>query len=177
MPALVEGEMAQTESTPVVYGPVGIGGWLLLPLLHLLINIAINGKDVAEMFAGGSDGAELVRGSHEFVASLYNHTTSVQQWVIFGIVAVTACVMVYPVFCLVQFLRKKESVPRLMIAFYLLLLVVVGINAAFAHFFPDAAAQAGPDTTVRDVVRTVIAAAIWIPYFLTSERVGNTFVR
>lgn len=32
-------------------------------------------------------------------------------------------------------------------------------------------------SSIRDIARSAIACAIWIPYFIKSERVQNTFVR
>ncbi|WP_414859286.1 DUF2569 domain-containing protein [Paenibacillus haidiansis] len=76
-------------------------------------------------------------------------------------------------YILISFYRKKSIVPLLMIIFYSASLVVTIIDYIFVYFaFPG---QAG--SLIRDLVRPVITCLIWIPYFLQSERVKNTFIR
>ncbi len=90
----------------------GIGGWLLLPLLHLILNIFYfasalwNGlsKPVAP------DTAQSIRAN------------PVATDVSIAFLVFVALITVYAVYCLVRFFQKKENVPSLMIGFYGLLI-------------------------------------------------------
>jgi hypothetical protein len=80
----------------------------------------------------------------------------------------------YTLFVSSLFFRKKRQLPRHYIAFLLAWVVFYGADLLLAHqlanfpFVYD---------TVKAVVRNVISAAIWVPYFLVSDRVKRTFVR
>lgn len=76
----------------------------------------------------------------------------------------------------VLFFQKRKIFPKLAI-FYLLanLAFVVGDTLVAAQI--PAVAQQDNTSTVKEIVRGVVGAAIWIPYFLISKRVKGTFVR
>jgi len=64
------------------------------------------------------------------------------------------------------FFTKRPYFPKLAIALMAL------------QIAPEAAATyAEPSDNVRELIRAVFAAAIWIPYFVRSRRVKLTFVR
>ena len=73
------------------------------------------------------------------------------------------------------FFTKKRFFPKAVIGFMVLSLVVVLADNAAVSAIPQARAQLGP-REYKQIVRAVIAAAIWIPYFLRSKRVHATFV-
>lgn len=72
---------------------------------------------------------------------------------------------------LILFFQRRSSVPRL-----------ISIMFAVSGFFTIAdsllAVQLDPESTLdrTEIVRAIVAAAIWIPYFYKSQRVKRTFV-
>lgn len=138
--------------------PVGIGGWLILPAIGLILGVLANlvmlGINAA--FIGGAGGYR--RPSDDSMAG-YEMLTSL---------AMTAFIIVVAV----KFFGRKASAPRLMIALY-----TVGLGRVVLGVLVDQAImnEISPQR-IQAVVVSLIACSIWIPYFLKSRRVKATFV-
>ena len=135
-------------------GPAGIGGWLLLPGLTLL----------SVAFAASSSIFDLE------IAS-----------VSLEIMAGNVLLAIGSVVLLVLFFQRSRHLPGLMVVFYVVLIGVTALEylAVDRQLFgitAEIAEQEGHQ--VEEGIRMAIASAIlWIPYFLVSRRVKNTFVR
>jgi len=93
-------------------------------------------------------------------------------------------------YVLYLFYGKKRVLPKIMIG-YLVLVFLLNLGDLYllgraqeafsAVGVPEAAAVQPTETdeqeSVRTFIRSLVGCAIWIPYFLKSERVENTFVR
>ncbi|SCC31142.1 Protein of unknown function [Kosakonia oryziphila] len=80
----------------------------------------------------------------------------------------------YTLFVCSLFFRKKRQLPRFYIGFLLIWLLFYGVDLLLAHYL---IALPYVFETVSALIRNAISAAIWVPYFLISERVKRTFVR
>ena len=79
--------------------------------------------------------------------------------------------LLYSALVLVLFFQRRSSVPKLVIIFYgVSCLVTVGDSILAYQLDPSA------EVDSKEVTRAIIAAAIWIPYFIKSQRVKKTFV-
>jgi len=164
----------------VARGPSGLGGWLVLPILGLIVtfltSLAALLTDYIPLFRSGAWSALTDRGSSSYHA----------WWAptILFEVFVCAVTIVAPVALLSLMFRKRPILPKLVIGFYAFVLFATIIDAvAVVTFaadavrsagFPDLAGTMGIETSTA-IMRTVFASAIWIPYFLVSKRVANTF--
>jgi hypothetical protein len=158
---------ADTGRAPLV----GLGGLLLLPILHLVVNALVLLFDAIGAFVQSSEAAATARAVGPVIWSPVAHYAFV--FAFFALVAAA-----YAVFCLVQLLRKKKAVPSLMVIFYVLMMGVLCIRYMEVKRIAELTGSPkdlGDEFTFT--VRMLIASAIWIPYFLVSQRVKNTFVR
>lgn len=164
-------------------GPKGIGGWLILPIIHLVANMGLLAYEWWVGFTQAGE-AEIVAAPtdnpfSDFAAGF--EAMSIGEKVAIGFFFYGVFLFVYAALCLIQLLRQKRSVPRLMIGFYVLLsiLAVGGYWAldAYADTYAELGlTEADKADAVMGLFRAGIACAIWIPYFLISKRVKNTFV-
>ncbi len=74
------------------------------------------------------------------------------------------------------FVSKKRAFPKWYIAVMAFTLVFIIADAIYlVAFFPGMTLN-DPET-IKEIIRAIIGAAIWIPYMLVSKRVKATFVR
>jgi hypothetical protein len=151
--------MASTpgEDKPAYIGnndQTGIGGWLILVAISLVVSPILI----------------LVR---IFVdLQLLGHEYGIKPGlaVLILVEAITNTVMLFAIVGLnVLFYRKRRQFPRWMMT-YLIAGFVLGLcdHLAAMSFNPSASWVA--------VFRSLIAMLIWVPYFLQSQRVEQTFV-
>lgn len=157
-------------------GPKGLGGWLLLQVLGLFVSIFV----AFRLFMDGS----LVLFEPELWVAYTTPGTVFHESLWVPIIVIGALVqlamVIFSVAALVAIFTKKRFVPKMMIGIYLLGLVLVGVDSLLAAFFvpqidPALAEQVQPES-LKKLIGVTISAAIWIPYFLKSKRVKNTFV-
>jgi Protein of unknown function (DUF2569) len=159
---------APTPAAVAPIGPAGIGGWLLLPLLGLIVSpmrvAAESVKTFSPLFQDGVSGFAGVVAANGPLGAL----------LVFELAANVA-LFVYPLSILPFFFRRSWRVPTLMIAWYAAMAVINTVDLLWVT-----ALDSGDFDTAaggREVFRSMVGAAIWIPYFIKSVRVRNTFVK
>lgn len=143
---------------------VAIGGWLILVLIGLFLTPFL----VANTFITSD---YLSMSAWNLYVDPDKRTTfhAMMVWETFG----NSVVLCLSIFCLVLFLNKRDILPKVItvyLGFVVLLNVVDYLLSVKLH--SDAAAA----TSSYAMVRSILAAAIWIPYFHRSERVQETFI-
>ena len=147
-------------------GPVGIGGWLLLPMLGLF----------ATPLVGLLESGDFLN-----IAEGWPYLNAMQRLLLVGELAFNVVLtLIAPILLLVLMFKWREefpawyaiwaaAVPLFLIADALL------VRAAFRELHPGGVSDAFQKETVRAIMRATVNAAIWIPYMMYSERVHNTF--
>ena len=162
----VEGEHSP-DSLLRIAGPVGIGGWLLLPLLDILINpfysayeiySTLTGWNLLGPFVGGAEDGRFEAARLPLLAYAF---TSV----------VRAALAAY---CLYLMLKRSPRTPRWMIIYYAVELVLGFLDFFLYRVVEDMLQQANPqDYWFLPFIAAI--CLIWIAYFRRSRRVANTF--
>ena len=161
----------ETTPDPVAgEGPRGIGGWLILPLLGLIVSpiyiAATLVKDYLPIFE--RDWAIITDPSYELYHPLW------APLVIYELVG--SCALgLFSLVALALMFRHDRRFPKLMIGLYLANVGFQTLDLLVAGQIPAIETNLDP-AAQRDLLRSIIAALVWIPYFLRSERVRNTFV-
>jgi len=83
---------------------------------------------------------------------------------------------IYSIVVVIFFFRRHHWVPKLIIAFMIANIMFVATDYFIINFFLIRSNSVNVDTTIN-FVRTVVAGAIWIPYFMFSRRAAKTFTR
>jgi hypothetical protein len=166
----------KTSLTPQENQPQGIGGWLILPVIGLFITpvwVAIT--TINEIIPSLQPEVWDILTTPG--TQLYHPLWAVM--IIFELVG-NSILFVGSLVLIVLLFGKKKIFPRLIIAFYILNLVVLGIDyLAIVTFISDILPTEGEKLgleAMKELAKAIIGAAIWIPYFLVSVRVKNTFV-
>ncbi|MBL0741166.1 DUF3857 domain-containing protein [Chryseolinea lacunae] len=81
---------------------------------------------------------------------------------------------VFSVLMIALFYQRRSSFPRLAIIFYAASLAASFIDTTVGWIYLEESAERS--ALLKDLIRQVFVCAIWIPYFLVSTRVKETFV-
>ncbi|RXZ81947.1 DUF2569 domain-containing protein [Paenibacillaceae bacterium] len=153
-------------------GVSGLGGWLILIQIGLYLSITMLIIQII-----GNDLEALTGETWQLLTSkdsLY-YDLLWKPYLLFGSVY-NIMNFIFILYILIQFYRKKSMVPRLMIIFYSLSMLIGIVDYVFIQQIAIAK-ELEDGGSLKDIVRSVLACLIWIPYFLKSERVMNTFIK
>lgn len=166
------GPAADTNQQKPLTNLQGIGGWLILIVIGLVVTPIRIGITVyntyVPIFSGETWSLLTTPG-----AAAYNPMWKpILLFEIFGnlIFLFSSVALLFLLF------GRKRIFPRLMIAFYIANLLFVGLDLVAASSIPTVASQADASSTM-ELVRSILVCAVWVPYFLVSERVKQTFTQ
>lgn len=151
----------------------GLGGWLILVQISLYASIL---SLIIQLFSYISP---------DFTSETWDALTSKESmfyhplWrptIIFEVVC-NSLLLLFSLFTLIMLYRKKSALPRLMIILLSVSLLCVFIDMLLLYQIPLAREAGNGTADLRNLVKSIISCAIWIPYFLKSDRVKNTFIK
>lgn len=157
--------------------PSGVGGWVIVPVIGLFaapVRAVLQlVREIIPAFAPDVWSNLTTPGSgayHPLCAPYY----------IFEVVFL-AGMIVLPIAALALFFMQKRAFPGLMISILALYAVALSVEMYFVVTISRELLGLSQFAFFRDsilgLVRGDVAAAVWIPYFLVSKRVKNTFVK
>lgn len=152
-------------------GPVGLGGWLILPMLGVIL------RPLGSLYMIG---ITLSRISRDGVWKTLTHPEEAgyhpvwKPLIIFELIT-NAILIALGILLAIHFFKKSAKAPRLyifvLVAFPLIVLADMMLAEQIPNIGPDAL-----DPTISRLSQSIVSACIWIPYFLNSKRVKNTFI-
>lgn len=147
------------------YAASNIGGWLVLPLISICFSPL---KMAYDIFSENGFFLERTWDSMGSMNELISgHTIFIVEFLLF--VGSFANI----VFLLVLFFNKRDTLPQRIIWMFLVYnLVIQGLDLLLLQL----GGYELENGASKDFIRAIIGAVIWIPYFLNSQRVKQTFV-
>jgi hypothetical protein len=164
--------MSETQTTgssaPARDGPEGIGGWLVLPVIGLVLT-PLRGLYQLSQLTG-------VKDSLQFLSS--GQTAFLVVETLLSLVIAVGL----PIALIVLLFNKKKAFPRLYVIWAVLCLAFLIVDLILAQaLFKDIFAASGVELidadTLKDILRTLVLVGVWVPYMLNARRVRNTFVQ
>jgi len=161
---------APQPSRAIADGPQGLGGWLILPAIGLF------GAPVLWLYFLFADYIPLLQDGGWEVLTTPGYDVYHPLWGALLVVELAGTILLtaFDLFLLVLFFRRSPAFPRLYIVSLLAYLAWTVLEVILAVQIP-AIVELGYADLIRDIVQATIVCAIWIPYFLRSRRVKNTF--
>jgi transglutaminase-like putative cysteine protease len=149
--------------------PRGIAGWLVVPAIGLILSpvrILVELGDSISVFNTGRWDALTTAGQSGYHPA----------WgaVLAFLLALNIVYVMFYITAAISFFRKLRKTRVLMVSLYIFGVVVAIADAVITDFMSSEITLT--EDTSTDIARVVIGTAIWIPYFLRSRRVKNTFV-
>ncbi len=138
-----------------------MGGWLILPVLAMIVTpIQL--------------GYYLINTGYlnEAIWHAYDHKTisTTFKLLLWMELVINTTIMCYAIFCLILMYHKRDILPKHIIRLYVGILVGVMVdNVLTGILLPDIKQD------YKEVSRSLISVCIWVPYFLKSVRVKETF--
>jgi hypothetical protein len=144
-----------------------IGGWLILVAIGLSLTPL---RLVYDLFQ------TLEFFDPQSWANLWN----AKNWVLFSIFCFEYVYNIFyfffSVLLIALFFNKRSSIPLLISIFYGVTFTVTLLDTLVAVSYDELYTSNEIQEAYKDVFKTLVAAAIWIPYFNISVRVKETFV-
>lgn len=147
------------EKPPCKEGPEGIAGWLILPAIGLVLGPIgiIYSLFLSFMMFGG--------GVLDDLSSEYPGASAA----IIGQQRIQIVFLWCVIWVAVLFFCKKRITPKAFIALLTANLIIsIIIESWNSSVFWE-------PFEIGDIIKSIVGCAIWIPYFLVSKRVKNTF--
>lgn len=166
----MEPELKEEQYSNLTQDYSGLGGWLVLVQIGLyfsLINLLVRLFQYSIMIISSDNWDLFTSKESEFYHPLWRPFLTFET-------AYNILFILFIVYILSRFYRKKSIVPRLMIISYIITLVIGIIDTAL---FNQIVSGMEDGISYKATFKSLIICAIWIPYFLKSERVKNTFIR
>ena len=160
-------EQASSDAKPE---PEGLGGWLILVAIGLAataVRITYFVLSTLLPIFTGDTWHDLTTSGTPAYHPLWG------PLLVFEVCG-NALVVALALTLLVLFFRKSPLFPTLAVVYLALNVVFVVGDYFMGGMIPAVAASNDPDS-MKEVVRSLVGAAIWIPYMLRSKRVKNTF--
>lgn len=148
-------------------GPSGIGGWLLFPLVHMVIApLVILIRVIYPLVS-------IVNLAEPTLPDIMAEHAVGWPWVIFTLIANSILICLCGA-AFVTGILKIAPAPRLFISYYILQAVVSVVdNTALLLIFSGGLVNVFFSVVAAFI--SVIVAVVWTAYFLNSKRVRNTF--
>jgi len=165
---------SKSGTRPELPGISGLGGWLILIQISLWASLVFLLSDISQVTVI-MDPARW-EGSRGIAPQLYTEVIRPLLW--FGFIS-SVILFVIVIVNLVLLYRRKRLFPRLMIIQYIVNLVI-----GIATWILIAQNEVGREEHILDatpafnlIIRSLLTCCIFIPYFLKSVRVKNTFIK
>jgi len=154
----------------------GIGGWLILPIIGLFLTPIISSFQLINVvlpsFEATTWAALTTQGSPAY------HPVWA-PYLIYGLIA-TIILIISAIALLIILFKKLSILPSLIIVYFIFILATALVdNTIYYTVILDAFPQLGASMQselTQQLIRALIGTTIWVPYFIKSERVKNTFV-
>ncbi|MDX4946691.1 DUF2569 domain-containing protein [Providencia manganoxydans] len=147
--------------------PAGLGGWLILPMLGLIVSLFYLPFSFWVAYADVFEYWNLLTDpTSSYFMPLFKELTYFE---VMGNVILYGTLLYL---CYLFFTKKKLAV-KVIIFFYVFSLILIIADVILVK---ELLAVPVDDKDVKEIIRGAVVCAIWIPYFLTSVRVKNTFV-
>ena len=149
-----------------------IGGWLILPAIGITLS-------PIRMFI------EMCRSSEYWDSTIWAAVFDLQgtsAHMLSGILMVfelgyNTAYFALSIFVVILFYMRRSILPRFAILLYAAVVVFLILDTVLAMLINAGAfSQEEEREAYMDIIKSFIAAAIWIPYFLIADRVKQTFV-
>ena len=148
-------------------GPRGLGGWLILPIIGFIATAILTAVNLGQALVAW-DGIVAIFTLPSMAGARAPMIVSF---------AGGTLVIASALFCLYLMFTKKRAIVKFATAHYLILAAAGLLDLWGQGALERAIPNMPPDpSAIRDAVRGLVVAAIWIPYFNVSRRVKNTFV-
>jgi hypothetical protein len=146
-----------------------IGGWLILVSIGLALTpFFLLFQFFTPEFYDRSLWTTLLLGGEQWALSVF----------VFALLIFHSAFFIFSIFVAIIFFQRRTIAPKMVIWFYAVNLVSTGIIVFIAlRGFPEIYKGPLEQDMIMELVRAVLAALIWIPYFIFSERVEETFVK
>ncbi|MEX6215742.1 DUF2569 domain-containing protein [Providencia hangzhouensis] len=145
----------------------GIGGWLIFPMLGIILSLIILPFSIYEQNTQVIEyWVELTDPQSSSFIPLFKELIYFE---VLGNVILYSTLL----FLSYVFFTKKKLTTKIYIFFQIFSLVLTVTDIILASILLDLEVES---SDIKDIFRALIACAIWIPYFLVSRRVKNTFV-
>ncbi len=153
-------------------GPSGLGGWLVLVAIGLVLRPFSSLLVLGENWASFSAGSwfDLTNPSGAFYNPLW---APYHFHVILSSLAIAAA----SVLLLVLFFQRRRRFPALFIGLLAFEAAAVVANVVFTRALSGQTDQSVGADLPRAIPQALVGCAIWIPYMLSARRVKNTFDR